>query len=251
MRGRRLRILATAATAGLLLSGCGAQQTERPQLTVFAAASLTASFTELAEEFSSAHPDVDVAPLLFDGSSTLGTQLNEGAPADVFASADLANMAKVTALVDGTPEVFATNILQIAVAPGNPREISGLADLARSDLQVVLCAPEVPCGTASHQLLDLGGVSVVPVSEELNVKAVLTKVQAGEADAGLVYVTDVAAAGGAVDGVNVVGAERAANEYPIAALRQSQNPAVAQAFIDFVLSARGQQILAEHGFTAS
>jgi molybdate transport system substrate-binding protein len=257
-RPRRTLAVALAASVALLLAGCapaapepepgGTDEALTGSLTIFAAASLTASFTELAEEFGADHPGVTIAPISFDGSSTLATQINEGAPVDVFASADEANMDKVADRVDGST-IFVTNVLQIAVQPGNPLGITGLADLAKPDLQVVLCAPEVPCGTASHKLLDLDGVSVTPVSEEQNVKAVLTKVQAKEADAGLVYVTDVAAAAGAVQGVDIAGADRAANSYPIAALKDSANPVVAKAFVDFVLSARGQAVLAKYGFS--
>lgn len=253
---------AVFTSAILLLAACAPSAptvqvpTEQPsttltgELTIFAAASLTASFTELAESFGADHPGVTITPISFDGSSTLATQINEGAPADVFASADEANMAKVADEVAGTPTIFALNVLQIVVQPGNPLGITGLADLARADVQVVLCAPEVPCGTASQKILALDGVSVTPVSEEQNVKAVLTKVQAREADAGLVYVTDVAAVGDSVFGVDIVGAERAANSYPIAQLASSASPDVARAFVDFVLSPVGQAVLAKYGFAA-
>ena len=254
----RVRVAAVAGCAALVLAGCsptasspgapGDANALTGELTIFAAASLTASFTELAQEFAADHPGVTVRPISFDGSSTLATQLREGAPVDVFASADEATMATVTDLTDGTPEVFATNVLQITVGPGNPLGIRALADLARPGVQVVLCAPAVPCGTASHDLLDLEGVTLTPVSEEQNVTAVLTKVRTGEADAGLVYLTDVAAAAGAVDGVGIAGAEHAANRYPIAAMNGSRHPDVAQAFVNFVLSARGQTVLATYGF---
>lgn len=260
MLRRRSRLYALAA-ATLLLAGCASTHPSASddtgsapglsgELTIFAAASLTASFTELADEFAEANPNVAVKPIVFDGSSTLATQINEGAPVDVFASADQANMTKVSDQIDRSSTIFANNTLQIVVAPGNPLGITGLADLADSDLQVVLCAPEVPCGNASQKILDLDGVIVVPVSEEQNVKAVLTKVREGEADAGLVYVTDVTAAAGEVDGVDIDGTERAANAYPIAALKESANPEVAGAFIDFVLSAEGLAILAKFGFSA-
>ena len=263
---RRSAFSAVAASAALLLAACSPTVAADPgpsstapaaatsglhgSLTIFAAASLAASFTELAAEFGSENPGVTVRPISFDGSSTLAVQLGEGAPADVFASADEANMAKIADLVAAAPRVFAVNVLQIAVQPGNPLGITGLADLAKPGLQLVLCAPEVPCGAAAHRLLDLDGVRVTPVSEEQNVKAVLAKVQAKEADAGLVYLTDVAAAAGAVQGVDIAGADRAENSYPIAALRESANPKVAAAFVDFVLSPRGQAVLAKYGFSA-
>lgn len=167
---------------------------------------------------------------------------------EVFASADEPNMAKVADAVEGEPVVFASNVLQIVVQPGNPLGISDLADLANPDVTTVLCAAEVPCGAASHKLLDFDGVALTPASEEQNVKAVLTKIQLGEADAGLVYKTDVSAASGAVEGVDIAGADRAASFYPIAALKDSKYPDVAKAFVDYVLSAAGQQVLAKYGF---
>lgn len=219
-------------------------------LTIFAAASLTASFNDLAAGFTAENPAVTIPPIVYDGSSTLATQLKEGESADVFASADEQTMADVAAagLISGTSSIFATNTLQIAVQPGNPQGITDLADLSRSSLLVVLCAPEVPCGAASQKLLGLEGVSVTPVSEEQNVKAVLTKVSTGEADAGLVYTTDVKAAAGSVDGVEIDGAYRAINSYAIGVPSSSQNPAAAAAFVSWVLSAPGQAILARYGF---
>lgn len=220
-------------------------------VTVFAAASLTASFTALADEFKKNHPGVDVT-LSFDGSSTLVTQLIGGAPADVFASADQKNMTKATdaKLIAGIPMLFASNILQIAVAPGNPKRIAGLADLAKPDVLTVLCAPEVPCGSASHIALDAAKVTVKPVSEEQNVKAVLTKVSTGEADAGLVYKTDVSSSGGKVDGIAFPEASEAVNKYPIGVLADAPNAAGAQAFVDLVTSDAGQKVLAGLGFGA-
>ncbi|GAA3870363.1 molybdate ABC transporter substrate-binding protein [Leifsonia kafniensis] len=219
-------------------------------LTIFAAASLTAAFNELAAEFTAENPAVTITPIVYDGSSTLATQLKEGASADVFASADEQTMADVAAagLITGTSSIFATNTLHIAVQPGNPRGITSLADLARTDLLVVLCAPEVPCGAASQKLLGLQGVAVTAVSEEQNVKAVLTKVSTGEADAGLVYTTDVKAAAGSVDGVAIDGADRAINRYAIGVPSSAQNPAVAETFVSWVLSAPAQAILARFGF---
>ena len=251
--------LATCVALALALTACTVEPAPTPtsspsglsgDLTVFAAASLTASFTELATAFTAGNPGVIVNPISFDGSATLATQINEGAPVDVFASADQANMDKVSALVNGTATVFARNVLQIAVQPGNPLGITSLADLAKPTVKTVLCAPQVPCGTASHKLLDVDGVTLTPASEEQNVKAVLTKVQMGEADAGLVYRTDIMASAGAVDGVTIAGADRAVNFYPIAAFTASKNPTVARAFVDFVLSAAGKAILAKYGFGA-
>jgi len=244
---RRLAVLVGATLAAVLLVGCSAHPTARPQLTVYAAASLTSSFTELVEAFAEAHPEVDVQPAVFDGSSTLATQLIEGAPADVFASADLTTMHRVerAGLLAGEPQLFATNTMRIAVAPGNPREISSLADLADPELDVVLCAPEVPCGVTARALLDAAGVDFVAASEEQNVSAVATKVRLGEADAGLVYATDIRSAGAGLVGLQIAGADRAVNEYAIGAL--SSGEAAAQ-FVDWVLSTEGQAILADHGF---
>ncbi len=262
-RTARLRVLVplVALISAITLSSCAVESSKLPlpvgspagltgHLTIFAAASLTASFTELATEFTAANPGVTVDPISFDGSATLATQIDEGAPADVFASADEANMDKVKTQVDGSATVFASNVLQIAVQPGNPLGITRLADLAKPGIQTVLCAPVVPCGTASHKLLDFDGVRLTPVSEEQNVKAVLTKVQLGEADAGLVYRTDVIASAGAVEGVAIAGADRAVNFYPIAAMTASKNPKVARAFVNFVLSAAGAAILTKYGFGA-
>ncbi|MGO4103699.1 molybdate ABC transporter substrate-binding protein [Leifsonia sp. YAF41] len=240
----------TAADSGAAAPSMPAAEALSGDLVIFAAASLTASFNELAAEFAGENPAVTITPIVYDGSSTLATQLKEGASADVFASADEQTMADVAAagLITGASSSFATNTLQIAVQPGNPRGITGLADLARPGLLVVLCAPEVPCGAASQKLLGLEGVAVTPVSEEQNVKAVLTNVSTGEADAGLVYTTDVKAAGGSVDGVVIDGADRAINSYAIGVPSSAENPAVAEAFVSWVLSAPAQAILARFGF---
>lgn len=256
---------ALTALAALALSACtvsssgGAdgsdtKRTEpRGELTVYAAASLSGAFDELATRFEALHPAVRVAPITYDGSSVLATQIIEGAPADVFASADRRNLARVddAGLLDGEPEVFATNVLEIAVRPGNPLGIDGLddlADTASADPLVVMCAPEVPCGTAAATLLDAAGVTVTPTSEEQNVSAVLTKVRSGEADAGLVYVTDIAAAAGAVDGVPIDEADAATNDYPLAALADAANPEAARAFVAFVRSPVGAEVLSAFGF---
>lgn len=243
-----LRWMAVAAVAVMVLSGCGGQPAARPQLAIYAAASLTAPFTELAEAFAEANPQVEVLPIVADGSSTLATQVIEGAPADVFASADRQTMDRVeqAGLLATEPAVFATNTLQIAVAPGNPLNIRGLSDLTAAGLDVVLCAPEAPCGAAAATLLAAAGVRVVPASEEQNVTAVATKVRLGEADAGLVYATDVRSAAGELDSVVIANAGLAVNRYAIAVVRPGDN--AAQDFVAWVLSAAGQAVLAEHGF---
>ncbi|WP_344000282.1 molybdate ABC transporter substrate-binding protein [Microbacterium paludicola] len=250
MRAARVTaILAGVVAVALGLSGCARDAGESDgiggELTVYAAASLGPAFEELAAEFEAAHPGVDVRPPVLDGSQVLATQIAEGAPADVFASADESTMERVADLVRD-PAVFATNTLVIAVPRGNPAGIGGLADLADPSVTVVLCAREVPCGAASGALLERAGVTVDPASEEQNVGAVLAKVAAGEADAGLVYRTDVARA--AVDAVPAEGAEDVVNRYPVAALRDARNPAAAEAFVALVRGEVGRRVLAEHGF---
>jgi molybdate transport system substrate-binding protein len=246
--------LIAALVAALATASCGSDDVARddaapPDVTVFAAASLTAAFTELGAAFTAATPGAEVT-FSFAGSSELVAQLREGAPADVFASADLANMSVLTDadLVDGEPEVFATNVAEIIVEAGNPRGVTGVVDLANDDLVVVQCAPEVPCGAYADQVFANAGVTVMPSSLEQNVKAVATKVLLGEADAGLVYRTDVLAAGDDADGVTIPDAVNVVAAYPIALVADASDPLGGRAFIDFVSSAAGQQILAEHGF---
>lgn len=234
---------AAAQPAGAELTG---------ELIVYAAASLTMAFEDLATRFEELHPALDVAPLVYDGSSTLATQLVEGAPADVFASADETTMATVAdaSLLAAPAQRFASNTLVIALPPGNPAGVTSLDDLARPEVSVVLCAAAVPCGSAAHRLLDAAGLTVTPVSEEQNVSAVLTKITADEADAGLVYATDIAAAGTAATSVVPAGAADVVNHYPVAALADAANPTAAAAFVAFLLSPDGQAVLAEYGFTA-
>jgi molybdate transport system substrate-binding protein len=218
-------------------------------ITVFAAASLTESFTDIGEAFTAANPDA-TATFSFDASSALVQQIIEGAPADLFASADAANMDKLTdAGLNGTePVVFATNLLTIIVAPDNPLGITGVEDLANPDLNVVVCAAEVPCGNYANQIFDAAGVEVTPVSLEQNVRGVSTKVTEGEADAGIVYATDVIAAGDDAAMVEIPEDINFIAEYPVAAVAASEYPDVDQAFIDFMLGDEAQAILAEYGF---
>jgi molybdate transport system substrate-binding protein len=218
-------------------------------ITVFAAASLKSTFTELAEKFEAANPEVTVV-LNFAGSSDLVTQITEGAPADVFASADTTNMLKLEAshLLEDKAVDFATNMLTIAVPPGNPADISDFADLAEADVKTVVCAPQVPCGAATETLEKATGVNLSPVSEESSVTDVLGKVSSGEADAGLVYVTDVRAAGDAVDGISVDESDQAVNTYPIASVAGGGNADAGAAFIDYVTGEGGQKVLAAAGF---
>ena len=246
--------------AALALSGCAAQPATAPttstdalngSITVFAAASLTAAFTDLAARFEAEHPGVAV-DLNFAGSSDLVTQITEGAPADVFAAADTKNMTKLTdaALNAGDPVDFATNVLEIAVPPGNPAGVETFADLARADVKLVTCAPAVPCGAATVAVAKAAGVTLAPVSEESAVTDVLGKVISGEADAGLVYVTDVIGAGDAVEGIGFDEAAEAVNTYPVVALGDSAAPDVSRAFVDFVSGPAGRSVLAAAGFGA-
>jgi molybdate transport system substrate-binding protein len=218
-------------------------------LTVFAAASLTKTFTEIGEEFEKEHDGVKVE-FSFGGSSDLVAQIQEGAPADVFASADTANMDKLTAddLQADEPQNFASNTLEIATPPDNPAGIATFADLAKDGVRVVVCAPEVPCGAATVKAEEATGVTLDPVSEEQSVTDVLGKVTSGEADAGLVYVTDVTAAGDDVNGVTFPESSDIVNTYPIVALKDSKNADLAEEFVEMVLSDTGQSILEEAGF---
>ena len=255
MRNVRTKFIAAAMVVALLAASCGsddAPPADDATLTVFAAASLTAAFTELGDAFTAENPDAEVT-FNFAGSSDLVAQITEGAPVDVFASADLANMAELMdaglAGLDGDdPVVFGTNLAEIIVEPGNPTGITVVADLADGDLVVVQCAPEVPCGSYAEQIFANAGVDVTPASFEENVKAVVTKVVLGEADAGIVYRTDVIAASADADGVTIGDDLNVVAEYPIVSIADAPNPVGARVFIEFVLSPAGRQILASYGF---
>jgi molybdate transport system substrate-binding protein len=220
------------------------------EIDVFAAASLTEAFGDLGERFEAAHPGTKVN-LNFGASSALAEQVVQGAPADVFASADEANMDKVDAagLTSGSPQVFAENALTILVATGNPKDVKQLDDLASPDLAVVLCAAEVPCGRYAEQILGQAEVAVTPRSLEENVKGVVTKVTTGEADAGIVYVTDAKAAGDEADRVAIPEDQNAVATYPISTLTSAPNPAVAKAFVGLVTGGEGRAVLSSYGFT--
>jgi molybdate transport system substrate-binding protein len=220
-------------------------------VTVFAASSLTAAYSEIGEAFEGQHPGTRVE-LSFDASSTLVGQIQAGAPVDVFASADQANTQK---LVDAgataaAPMVFATNSLQIIVEKGNPKHITGVADLGRPDLLYVTCAPEVPIGRYAADVLSKADVTATPVSLEQNVKGIVTKVAAGEADAGIVYRTDVLAAQEHGDGVDIPPDLNVVAEYPLVVTKDAPNPVLANDFVDFVLGEQAQQILDTYGFGA-
>ncbi|MQY27030.1 molybdate ABC transporter substrate-binding protein [Nocardia aurantia] len=258
-RAARRRALAgvTAAVAAVgLLAGCGSGDskdsggpTGTTTLTVFAAASLNHVFTDLGATFEKAHPGTKVA-FSFAGSSDLAAQLNQGAPADVFASADQANMDKVvkTNRITAAPQTFATNTLTIVTPPGNPKHIAALADLAQPGLRLVVCAAQVPCGSATKKVTTSAHVAISPVSEESAVTDVLAKVTSGEADAGLVYVTDAAGAGGKVTTVAFPESAGAVNVYPIAPVADSKHADLAQQFDALITGPEGRAALAKAGF---
>ncbi|MGH3763442.1 molybdate ABC transporter substrate-binding protein [Actinophytocola sp.] len=219
------------------------------EVTVFAAASLTETFTELGKRFEKAHPGTTVT-VNFGASSALAKQITEGAPADVFASASPANMAQVTdaGAAAGDPTTFARNRLVIAVPAGNPGGVTGLDDFADPGRKIALCAEQVPCGAAARKALDAAGVSAEPDTFEQDVKAALTKVSLGEVDAALVYTTDVRAAGDDVEGIEFPEAGQAINDYPIVVCKDAPNAGAATAFVDLVRSARGRAVLSAAGF---
>jgi molybdate transport system substrate-binding protein len=255
MRSRLLRIGAASAASLVLLAGCGGSGSGGKAsggthtLRVYAASSLTKTFQQIAKEFEHEHEGVNV-DLVLGGSSDLVEQLQQGAPGDVFASADTANMDKLTgaSLNQGDPQDFATNTLEIAVPPGNPAKITSFADLAKQGVQVDVCAPEVPCGAATVKVEQVAGVTLHPVSQEQAVTDVLAKVSSGEADAGLVYVTDVKGAGGSVEGVPFPQSGKVVNTYPVVALKSSKDDSLAKDFVGLVTGSKGQSILRAAGF---
>ncbi|MGC4797996.1 molybdate ABC transporter substrate-binding protein [Micromonospora saelicesensis] len=252
---------AMAVVMALTVAGCGAGDDRAAggaadgritgAVTVFAAASLTESFRRIGKDFEAANPGSTVT-LNVAGSSALANQITQGAPADVFASAALANMATVTKAgnAEGAPTTFARNQLVIAVPRGNPGGVTGLADLSRPGVKVALCADQVPCGAAARTALDAAGLSLTPVTLEQDVKGALAKVKLGEVDAALVYRTDTRAASADVTGVEFPESARAVNDYPIVALKDAPNQDGARAFVAYVRSAPAQAVLAEAGFQA-
>lgn len=217
-------------------------------VTVFAASSLTETFKTLAGQFERAHPGLRIK-LNFGASSSLALQIEQGARVDVFAAASEATMDQVARSGEITSRNdFASNVLEIAVPPANPAGISTLADLARAGVKLALCQPQVPCGAAAVEVFHKAGLSVQPVTLESDVKATLTKVRTGDVDAGLVYVSDVRAAGVKVRGIPIPAALNVRTRYPIAVASKAPNAAGARAFSDYVRSAAGQQVLAGAGF---
>jgi len=273
-RAQLALLVPAIAALTLVLASCGSGGSESEpfdddvsgNVTVFAAASLTDAFTDIGDELEKQHPDANFR-FNFAGSSTLAQQIEDGAPADVFASANTDQMQAVVDAgdADGKPTVFVRNKLQIVVPPSNPGDVTGIDDFADDDLDIALCAEEVPCGAASQEVFDLASITPKPDTLEKDVKAVLTKVELGEADAGLVYVTDVASASadakgadvegadaqGAVKGIDFPEADQAINDYPIVAVNDAPNPEGAAAFVDYVTSDAGIAILKKYGFEAS
>ncbi len=243
------RVAVGAVLVAFTVSGCGSGDSGDSTLTVFAAASLKSVFTGLEKDFEAANPGVDVQ-FSFAGSSDLAAQLQAGAPADVFAAADQPTMEKVVqgGRITAAPATFATNVLTLVTAPGNPKGINGINDLA--DATLVICAPQVPCGRATKKVADAAGATLHPVSEESSVADVLTKVTSGQADAGFVYVTDAAGAGAKVSAVAVPEASAAVNTYPIAVVADSKQAETAQRFADLVTGPTGRAAMAAAGFGA-
>jgi molybdate transport system substrate-binding protein len=249
VRRRLLCLVAALALPGVAACGRDGGDGGQTTLRVFAASSLSTSFQRLASDFEADHDGVSVE-LSSGGSSDLVAQIQEGAPADVFASADTANMDKLTGagLEGQQPQDFASNTLEIVTPPDNPAGIATFADLARTGLDLVVCAPEVPCGAAALRVAEVAGVTLEPVSEEQSVADVLAKVISGEADAGLVYVTDVKGAGDAVLGIPFPESGEVVNTYPITTIKDSSEPELAREFVDLVLSDAGQSVLRDAGF---
>jgi len=252
-----------AAVVALVLAACTSSTSTSPggsasgspsgkvsgTVTVFAATSLTDAFNQIGAGFEKANPGVTVK-FNYQGSSSLATSINQGAPADVFASAAPANMTTVTDAgnASGTPKIFASNTAEIMVEKGNPKKITSVSDLANPAVKVVVCAPEVPCGAVAQEVFKNAGVTVKPVSEETNVGGVVTKVTLGEADAGIVYVTDAKENASKATGVPIPANQNATTEYPIAQVKDAPNAKAADAFISYVLGPDGQKVLASFGF---
>ena len=255
---RRFALIA-AGLATVAAAGCSSSTTSPPvggsspkpatgTITVFAAASLTETFTQLGKQFQSAHPG-DTVKFSFGPSSGLATQITSGAPADVFASASPTNMQDVvSAGYASSPQNFAKNTMEVAVPPNNPAKVTSVNDLAKHSVKVALCQPQVPCGKVAAEVFQNAGITVKPVTLQPDVKSVLTQVETGNVDAGMVYVTDVMAAGSKVKGVTIAANDNASTLYPIATVSSSKEKPIADAFVAYVLSPAGQSVLTAAGF---
>jgi molybdate transport system substrate-binding protein len=252
--------LAVVALAAAAVAGCSSSSSSSPAsgssssaaqtgtITVLAAASLKETFTQLGTQFEAAHPG-DTVKFSFGASSALAEQINSGAPADVFASASTKNMDQVVTTGNASnPQNFAKNVMEVAVPPNNPAKVMSVNDLAKSSVKVALCQPQVPCGVVAAQVFKNAKITVKPVTQQPDVKSVLTQVELGNVDAGVVYVTDVQAAGSKVKGVTIPADVNATTTYPIAALTHSKEQSIAQAFVAFVLSSTGEQVFKAAGF---
>ncbi|MDQ2754996.1 MAG: molybdate ABC transporter substrate-binding protein [Actinomycetota bacterium] len=260
-----LRSVAAAAAVSVLTACSSTPSTTSPgagssgsstsaalsgSINVFAAASLQETFGTIIKQFTAAHPGVTVTPN-FGASSALATGITQGQPADVFASASQTNMDTVVkAGGAASSRAFATNVMEIAVPRANPANITGVNDLAKPGVKVAICQSQVPCGSTAAKVFTNAKITLTPVSQEADVKSVLTKVTLGEVDAGVVYVTDVKAAGAKVKGVEIPADVNASTSYPVATLTKSANPALADAFVAYVLSPDGEAVLKAGGFAA-
>jgi len=255
---RRFAVIA-AGLAAVAVAGCSSSSSSSPSttssskpatgtITVFAAASLTGTFTQLGKQFESAHPG-DTVKFSFGPSSGLATQITSGAPADVFASAAPGNMQDVVSAGDASnPQDFAKNTMEVAVPPNNPAKVKSVNDLAKKSVKVALCQPQVPCGVVAAEVFKNVGITVKPVTLQPDVKSVLTQVETGNVDAGMVYVTDVMVAGSKVKGVTIPANDNASTLYPIATITSSKERSIADAFVAYVLSPAGQSVLTAAGF---
>ena len=257
---RRFVLPIAGVAVAALAAGCSSSGSSSPAaasssasasaaaITVFAAASLTGTFTQLGKQFEAAHPG-DTVKFSFGPSSGLATQITSGAPADVFASAAPANMQQVVTAGDASgSQTFAKNTMEVAVPPTNPANVTSVHDLAKKSVKVALCQPQVPCGVVAAEVFKNVGITVKPVTLQADVKSVLTQVELGNVDAGMVYVTDAKAAGAKVKGLTIPASENASTLYPIATISSSKHKSQAQAFVAYVLSPAGQQVLAAAGF---
>jgi molybdate transport system substrate-binding protein len=242
---------ASAASSGASAASSAAASATAgtTSITVFAAASLQGSFTQIGKQFEAAHPGAHVT-FSFGPSSGLATQIINGAPASVFASAAPANMTQVVKAGDTlhSPSNFAKNKMEVAVPPGNPAQVTSVSNLSKSSVKVALCQPQVPCGTVAAEVFKNAGISVKPVTLQPDVKSVLTQVELGNVDAGMVYVTDVKAAGTKVEGVPVPSGDNASTLYPIATLEGASDKSVANEFVAYVMGPQGEHVLAMDGF---
>ncbi|HTW04112.1 MAG TPA: molybdate ABC transporter substrate-binding protein [Streptosporangiaceae bacterium] len=258
---RTVTVILAVAAATAAAAGCSANSSPATSsaslnadtsvsggITVFAAASLQGAFTTLGRQFEAAHPGTTVK-FNFGASSTLATEITSGSPADVFASAAPQNMDTVVKAGDASsPVTFAKNVMEVAVPPSNPAHVTSVSDLAKSSVKTALCQPQVPCGFTAQKVFTNAKITVKPVTLQPDVKSVLTQVELNNVDAGMVYVTDVKAAGTKVKGIKIRASENATTDYPIATIKSSKNSGTAQAFASYVASPAGQKVLAADGF---